>query len=121
MSDNQPIYRLRFLFDYNCGGCLWSDNDAAYNKFDTGVLDADIYDLEGNIVREASIKLPTEIKQKVIQLDKLFSQSLDWNNPSGQSMWDKNQWADFYKQTRELHKIISSALGDDFEIVYKQE
>lgn len=121
MSENNPKYRLRFFFDYNSGGCLWSDNDAAYKKFDNGVLDADTYDLDGNIIKEASIKLPTEIKQKVIELDRLFSQSIDWENPSGQSMWDKNQWDDFYRQTRELHQNISSALGDNFEIVYKQE
>lgn len=121
MSNNKPIYRLRFFFDYNCGGCLWSDNDAAYQNFGNGVLDAGIFDLEGNIIKEPSIKLPIEIKEKVLQLDKLFSQSIDWDNPGGQSKWDKNQWADFYKQTRELHKQISLALGKNFEIVYKQE
>jgi hypothetical protein len=121
MSDSKPTYRLRFFFDYDCGGCLWSDNDAAYQNFDNGVLDADIFDLHGNIIKKASIKLPAEIKRKVLQLDKLFSQSIDWDNPGGKSLWDENQWTDFYRQTRELHQHISLALGDNFEIVYKQE
>ncbi|NBB26979.1 hypothetical protein [Cellulophaga sp. BC115SP] len=117
---NNPTYRLRFFFDYNCGGCLWCDNDASYQKFDVGVLDSEIYDLNGNIVQEAKIKLPSLIRQRVLELDKLYTESLNWNDPSGQSLWDKAQWESFYEQTRDLHKQISLALGDDFKIVYKQ-
>ncbi|MFN8428507.1 MAG: hypothetical protein U0V04_00875 [Spirosomataceae bacterium] len=116
-----PTYRLRFFFDYGCGGCLWSDNEAAYKKYDVGTLDAEIYDLYGNVSQEARIKLPDSIKQKVLALDKLFSESLNWEDPAGDSMWDKSQWNNFHKQTRELHKEISLILGGDFEIIYKQE
>ena len=121
MNEHKSIYKLRFFFDYNCGGSLWCDNEAAFEKFGVGVLDTDITDPQGNIIKKAEIKLPIETKQKVVQLDKLYSQSLDWNNPDRQSVWDENQWADFYKQARELHKEISLILGNDFEVVYKQE
>ena len=120
MSTTQNI-DFGFFFEYNCGGCLWSDNDAAYQKFDVGVLDTDITDLQGNILIEARIKLPIEIKQKVLQIDKLYSESLERNNPGGPSTWNKIQWEDFYKKTRELHKEISLTLGDEFEIIYLQE
>lgn len=33
-KSKEPRYRLRFFFDYYCGGCLWSGNEAAYKKFD---------------------------------------------------------------------------------------
>jgi hypothetical protein len=46
---------------------------------------------------------------------------LNWNDPGGQSLWDKNQWGNFHEQTRDLHKQISLTLGDDFEVIYKQE
>jgi hypothetical protein len=118
---SNPTYRLRFFFDYNCGGCLWSDNDASYKKFDVGILDGEIYDLNGTIVKEAKIKLPSSIRQRVLELDKLYTESLDWNDPGGQSLWDKNQWESFHEQTRDLHKQISLTLGDDFEVIYKQE
>jgi hypothetical protein len=117
----QATYRLRFFFDYGCGGCLWSDNDAAYEKYDVGTLDAVIYDPDGNVLQESKIKLPEQIRQKVLELDTLFSQSLDWNDPAGDSLWDKDQWNHFFKQTQELYKKISQELGDDFEVIYKQE
>jgi len=117
---SNPTYRLRFFFDYNCGGCLWFDNDASYQKFGVGVLDGEIYDLNGNLVQEARIKLPSLIRQRVLELDKLYSKSLNWNNPGCQSLWDKAQWEGFYEQTRDLHRQISLTLGTDFEIIYKQ-
>jgi hypothetical protein len=117
-----PTYRLRFFFDYFGGGCLWSDNEAAYEKFDNGgTLDAEIYDLKGNVIKEARIKLPELMRQKVLELDRLYCQSLNWDDPGGDSMWDKSQWDNFHLQTRELHKEISNILGDDFEIIYEQE
>ncbi len=118
---SNSTYRLRFFFDYNCGGCLWCDNDASYKRFDIGVLDADVYDSNGNLVKEAKIKLPSQIRQRVLELDKLYCESLNWDNPTGQSLWDKNQWEEFHKQTRELHRHISLELGNDFELIYKQE
>ena len=114
-------YRLRFFFDYHSGGCLWSDNDTAYSKFGLGCLDADIYDTDGNIIEEAKIKLPTSLRDKVLQLDKLYAESLNWNDPTGQSLWDNAQWKSFYKQTRDLHRQIELNLSNEFEIVYEQE
>ncbi|MGZ5218944.1 MAG: hypothetical protein ACXWC7_02665 [Chitinophagaceae bacterium] len=114
-------YKLRFFFDYNDGGCLWCDNDAAFQKFGSGVLDTDLIDLKGQVLQDAKIKLPEHLKRKVEQLDKLFAQSLDWNNPAGESLWDTNQWADFHNQATELHKEISMTLGDQFEISYQQK
>jgi len=120
-NERTPTYRLRFFFDYGCGGCLWSDNEAAYHKFDVGTLDSEIYDLDGKISQEAKIKLPESTRQRVIELDKLYSESLNWEDPAGDSKWDKSQWDNFHIRTRELHKEISNILGDDFEIIYKQE
>lgn len=117
----KPTYRLRFFFDYGSGGCLWSDNDAAYQKFDVGTLDAEIYDQNGNLSQEAKIKLPELTIKKVLELDKLYCESLNWDDPAGDSMWDKSQWDNFHLRTRELHKEISTILGDDFEVIYKQE
>lgn len=116
-----PTYRLRFFFDNGCGGCLWCGNEAAYEKFDVGPLDAEIFDLNGKVSQEARIKLPDSIKKKVLELDKLFSESLSREDPAGNSIWDKSQWENFYSQARELHKEISNILGDDFEIIYEQE
>jgi hypothetical protein len=120
-NSKNPTYRLRFFFDYGCGGCLWCDNEAAYEKYDAGTLDAEIYDPTGEVTQQARIILPNSTKQKVLELDKLYSESLNWEDPAGPSMWDKLQWDKFYSQTRALHNEIANILGDDFEIIYKQE
>jgi hypothetical protein len=120
-NEKNPTYRLHFFFDYGCGGCLWSDNDAAHKKYGGGVLDAELFDLDGKMIQEAHIKLPESTKQKVLELDKLYGESLNWENPGGESRWDISQWDNFHKQTRELHKEIVNILGADFEVTYKQE
>ena len=51
----------------------------------------------------------------------MYCESLNWEDPAGDSMWDMPQWLNFHKQTRELHKEISKILGDDYEVIYKQE
>lgn len=120
MSRQNPTYKLRFFFDYNCGGCLWADNEAAYQKFDVGTLDTTIYDLNGNISQKPKIELPDSIRQKVLKLDDLFLTSLDFDDPTGPSLWTEKQWDDFEVMTKVLHQEIAEYLGEDFEIIYKQ-
>jgi hypothetical protein len=116
MSDKKtPTYRLRFFVDYHCDGCLWPDNDAAYNKFGHGPLDADVFEIG------IRIQLPDATRQKVSALDELYCENLDWSDPGDGTQWDKQQWDDFYSKARQLHKEVSDILGDDFEVVYKQE
>lgn len=120
-NGKSPTFRLRFFFDYGCGGCLWCDNEAAYKKYGVGTLDAETYDLNGKVSQEARIKLPDLTKQKVLALDKLYCESLNWEDPGGDSMWNKSQLDNLHSQIRELYDEISNILGDDFEIIYKQE
>jgi len=120
MPNCPPTYRLRFFFDYQSGGCLWSDNEAAYQQFDTGPLDAAIYDQQGNLRQKPKIELPDFIRQKVLKLDHLYAESLDWENPGGPSLWDNAQWDNFYAQTSSLHQEITVFLGADFEVIYQQ-
>jgi hypothetical protein len=120
-QQTKSVYKLSFFFDYNCGGCLWCDNDAARQKFGVGTLDAEMFDLKGNIVQEARIKLPAELKHLVTELDSVFLESLDWNNPGGQSIWTEEQFKNFHKRAKDLCEKISQELGDDFEVVYAQK
>jgi len=120
-SKQNSTYRLRFFFDYGCGGCLWADNDAVYEKYGGGTLDAEIFDVHGNLSQAARIQLPKSTTQKVLELDKLYCESLNWNDPGGPSLWDKQQWDEFHAKTRQLHKEVTEILGEDFEVVYKQE
>jgi hypothetical protein len=119
-NSKNPTYQLRFFFDYGCGGCLWSDNEAAYERYGAGTLDAEILDVTGNVYQQARITLPAATKQKVLELDKLYNESLDWGDPAGPSKWNELQWDNFYSQTKALHKEIESILGPQFDVIYKQ-
>jgi len=114
-------YKLRYFFDYNCGGCLWSGDKATREKYDAGTLDSEIFNLKGELVEDARIKLPVPTKEKVQKLDALFSESLNWENPSGPSPWSQLQWESFYEQARDLHAEICGILGDDFEVINEVE
>jgi hypothetical protein len=120
-KQKNPTYRLRFFFDYGSGGCLWCANEATYRKYDVGPLDAEIFDMDGKLSHEARIKLPETTRRKVLALDKLYGESIRWEDPAGNSPWDKAQWDSFYFQARQLHQEISTILGDDFDIEYNQE
>jgi hypothetical protein len=121
LRTEMPKYKLRFFFDYNCGGCLWANNDAAFEGFGFGTLDAGSFNFEEGKVVEPKLILSDEIRRKVVYLDKRFSESLNWDDPSGASLWNDNEWASFHIQTRELHNEITAFLGTDFEVIYKQE
>lgn len=83
-------------------------------------MDAETFDLNEKVCEEARIKLPESTRRKVFALDKLFSESLNWQDPD-EPKWNKSRWDNFHSQTRALHKEISNKLGEDFEIIYKQE
>lgn len=50
-------YKFTFSFDFGAGGCLWLDNDAAWDNFGNPA-DATLYDLNGNITYDPSKSLP---------------------------------------------------------------
>ncbi len=58
-------YRLSLAFDYNCCGCLWSENKAAFEMFDIGTQDTETYNLNGNVIQKQELNYH-------IQLDKDF-------------------------------------------------
>jgi hypothetical protein len=118
--DNPPVYQLRFFFDYGSGGCLWPGNDAAIQAFGFGPLDADTYDLHGQLLDAARIALPAAIKERIKALDHRFSASLDQHNPGGPGLWTAEQWQAFHADAMALCDSIAGILGDDFAIVYDQ-
>ena len=121
MTENlKATYRLRFFFDYQCESCLWCDNDAAYEKYDVGPIDATYYDKDGKVSREPKINLPTELKEKVIYLSNLFDSSLNWDDPKEpEPTWTSEKQSEFDTKSKELHKEICEFLGHDYEVIYK--
>jgi hypothetical protein len=121
MTDKlEATYKLRFFFDYQCESCLWCDNDEAYKKYDVGPIDETFYDINGKVAREPKINLPTELREKVIYLSKLFDSSLNWDNPKEpEPTWTSEKQKEFDFKSKELHKEVCKFLGQDYEVIYK--
>ncbi|MDB5200661.1 MAG: hypothetical protein JWQ27_70 [Ferruginibacter sp.] len=117
---SKPTYIFRFFFDYHGGGCLWSDNDAAYKKYGFGPLDGKTLDEQGNVQKDSRIKLSENLVQRVLELDNLFAESLNWENPGGDSAWDAIQWKSFYHASKELYADIARELPNDIQLLYAQ-
>ena len=120
-NGKKATYQLRFLFDYKCEGCLWANNKAAYEKYDVGTLDAEYYDLKKN-PQEPKIKLPKEIRDKVLYLSRLFDSSLNWDSPTEpEPTWTNEKDDEFDTKSMELFLEISEYLGKDFELINRHD
>jgi hypothetical protein len=98
------VYRLRFFFDYGSGICFWSANDAANERFD--------YPIESD-------KLPLTIatQEAIEHLIEQYDRSLNWSDPGGPGLWNRDEWRIFDASVRQLLPIIRQELGPDYEIV----
>ena len=99
-------YRLRFYFDTGSNICLWSDNDAARERFD--------YPVE---LRE--LPLPQTIRLRGYFLIAWFDTFMDWDNAPEPSRWWPREGAAFNLASQELLTLLREHLGPDFELVDK--
>jgi len=96
------IYKLKFWFEHG-GGCLWSVNDAAREKY-------------GYYIDTKSLPLSKSTQDKINDLELVYGTFLDWDNPQEPSKWPEEQKLDFIKKSTELYHILSDELGQDYEI-----
>ena len=117
--ENKEKIVLRFFIEYGAG-CLWPGNDEA-RKYNLGCFNEAIYDLEGNVLEEATITLPEQIEKENNRLIELYWESFNQENPTGPSLWDEKQWTNFYRQTKDLYKEVCKFLGSEIAVIYEQE
>jgi hypothetical protein len=98
-----PIYRLRYFFDPGGGICLWSDNDAARDRF-------------GYPVDARSLPLPENAWRRVAYLCSWYDTSIDWNYPPDPSPWDAAERVRFNSEAQRLLALLREHLGVEFEI-----
>lgn len=97
------IYKFRYFFSAGSGVCLWSDNDAAREKFDYPV---DI----------SKLTLSENLQRKALYIIAWCDTSLDWDYPSGPSPWSEEENARFDRAAQELYEELCEHLGNEFSI-----
>ena len=104
-----PNYKIKYMFDWGSGVCLWSSNDEAKEKFG----DYPIEDLEKLPV---SAELRRELEHLITEHDK----ALNWDDPGGDLLWNDQQIADFKQRAAQAYEQLVRELGSDFEVEFKE-
>ncbi|HVY89090.1 MAG TPA: hypothetical protein VG942_09500 [Hyphomonadaceae bacterium] len=110
MSEAGQPYRLRFFFDAGSGVCLWSQNEAAKQRF-------------GYAVELDSLDLPAGLAEEAERLISDYDATIDWSDPARLVEPDRDAVSFGYErnaplrdQVRSLLPRLRAALGADFEI-----
>jgi len=106
ITKNNPIYSLKFMFDWKSGVCLWSANEAANKKFG-----------DYPIVVE-KLPISEELKNELNGLIELYDTCLSSDNPGGNLIWTKEQIDVFINKSKKVYHNLCDELGDDYDIKY---
>lgn len=99
-------YKLKFMFDWGSGVCLWSANEAAENKFgDYPIACSDI-------------PISQSLREKLEALIDKHDEAFNWNDPAGDLLWDDKQVTEFLTEARNLHMTLCEELPDDYDIEF---
>lgn len=115
---NTATYKMKFMFDWRSGVCLWADNEAAKSKFN------------GSPVETCDLPISDGLKATLEDLIYLYDEAFDFEESNGDLLWDKNQIEEFLCTAREAYACLCEELGpeyevelglDDFEDAFKKE
>ena len=97
-------YKLKFMFDWGSGVCLWSTNQAARTKFnDYPIL-------------ISNLPVSDKMKNELEYLIGLHDEALNWDEPNGDLLWNENQIDEFLKSAQRAYDRLCKELGSDYEI-----
>lgn len=102
-------YRLKYMFDWGSGVCLWSNNDQTVTDFG----DYPIEELE-------MLPISGELVQELYYLIDKHDEALNWDDPSGDLLWSEQQIADFKRRATIAYERLVRELGEDFEVEFKE-
>ena len=101
---NTATYKMRFMFDWRSGVCLWADNEAAKAKFN------------GYPVETCDLPISDGLKATLEDLICLYDEAFDFEKSNGDLLWDKNQIEEFLCTAREAYACLCEELGPEYEV-----
>lgn len=99
-----PKYKMKFMFDWGSGVCLWSANKAAKERFH----DYPIF----------ISKLPVSetLKAELEHLIHWHDEALNWDEPNGDLLWSNEQIEIFLETAKKVFHCLCDELGADYEV-----
>lgn len=104
LIDKGKIYKLKFMFDWGSGVCLWSANKAAKDKFGDYPIDT------------SELPISQRLKEKLDQLIEMHDEALNWDDPAGELLWDNGQINEFLAMAKKCYFALCDELGEEYEI-----
>ena len=101
---NTATYKMKFMFDWRSGVCLWADNEAAKAKFN------------GYPVETCDLPISDGLKATLEDLIYLYDEAFDFEESNGDLLWDKNQIEEFLCTAREAYACLCEELGPEYEV-----
>lgn len=101
---NTATYKMKFMFDWRSGVCLWADNEAAKAKFN------------GYPVETCDLPISDGLKATLEDLICLYDETFDFEESNGDLLWDKNQIEEFLCTAREAYACLCEELGPEYEV-----
>ena len=103
-TTSHKTYRLKFMFDWGSGCCVWTTNDAAKKLFgDYAVLTEQL---------PISAQLKVTLNRLIYQHD----EALDWDYPPNPLLWSEEQEAAFKAEAIAAYQQLCMELGKDYEV-----
>lgn len=99
-------YKLKFMFDWGSGICLWSANKNAEEKFGNYPIATD------------DLPISKELKEKLEQLIEWHDEAFNWDDPSGDLLWDNEQVHEFMLAAKNLYLVLCDELGEEYELEF---
>lgn len=102
------VYKLKFMFDWGAGTCVWSANAAAREKY-------------GYLIALHRLPISAGLLQTLLDLCARHDEALDWDNPSGPLLWDQKQRARFSWEARSGYERLRRELGTEYDIALQED
>ena len=100
------IYKMRFMFDWCSGVCLWSMNDASKERFGDYPIETD------------QIDVSDELRKELERLIYWHDEALNWEDPASGLVWTQEQIDSFCDAAEAAYQRLCNELGPDYDIEY---
>jgi len=108
-KQEEQRYKLKFMFDWGSGVCLWALNEAAKKKFCD-------YSVEVK-----NLPVSQELKSDLYHLIDYHDDAFDWNNPGRDLLWDQDQIGVFLAEAKDVYYVLCKELGPEYDVEFVAE
>jgi len=99
-------YKLKFMFDWCSGVCVWCANDAAEKLYKTHTIKCE------------DLNISKALSDNLKKLIELHEHALNWKSPGECLLWNKKQISDFNYAAKKAYDDLCAELGSNFEIEF---